>query len=271
MASFTRTRKVSVANPNTRARPKQAKAKKKAPHGHSKKQRPKMSAAARAQFAERMAAYRNKKTGKRNPTTMAKKKTSSSKKKSPAKKNPSTYKKSRRRNPTVGRVVSGFGMNAGIALVALVGTRQIPQMLLGENNTGIYGYAANLAATLALAYAAHFAAGPAAAQAALIGGGLYLVNRILTEKVAPIGQYLSLTGLGDASAASSLGTIADGYFVHPTIVDKNGRPMIPQAIIDAANAGRPALPAGATVAAPPNSMAGLRIAGRIPDRFAKRF
>jgi len=61
---------------------------------------------------------------------------------------------------------------------------------------------------------------------------LYLVNRIITEQFAPVGKILSLAGLGDAQAAG-LGRIREGYFPLPVVVTRDGRPVIPRAIVQA--------------------------------------
>ena len=115
------------------------------------------------------------------------------------------------------------------ALVGLAATRQIPQLVLKENNTGWMGYGANLA----VATLAGMAVGMWNKQlgyAVGIGGSLYTVSRILTERVSPIGKYFALAGLGDASAsAAGMGELEEGYFPVPVVTDAKGNPMIPAA------------------------------------------
>lgn len=124
----------------------------------------------------------------------------------------------------------------GTALVSAVITRQTPQLLMKAANTGWKGYLANGGAGLAATWLASKFISADAGKAALIGAGVIILDRILTEKFSPLGQYLSLTNAGDATATGSLGRIADGYFIHPTIIDAQGRPVIPHEITDAAMA-----------------------------------
>ncbi len=165
----------------------------------------------------------------------------------------------RRRNPNLVSTGTGMAKASLIALGSLVATRQLPQVLLGVRNKGLMGYGANLATAIAAAMVAKSVAGADAAFAAGLGGGVYIANRFLTEKLTPIGQYLSLSGLGDPQAnrsRASLGVLRPGYF--PTPVQYAGdEPLIPQAIVDAA---RPA----AIPAAQVSQVAGV---GRLASRF----
>lgn len=181
---------------------------------------------------------------KRNP---GRPKTQSAPKK-PRKRNPSAKParshRRRSRNPI------GFGKGVGTlkngfwALVGLVLTRQLPQMLLKEKNTGAMGYIANVAAAFGASYGVGKFAGADAGGAALIGGGLYVVNRVIQDNFSPVGKVLSLQGMGDAMA---LGEILSGdrtYFPLPVAYDNNRNPIIPEQI-----KARP-LPVAAAVAAP---------------------
>jgi hypothetical protein len=114
---------------------------------------------------------------------------------------------------------------AGLANAVL--TRQLPQLVLSSGNTGVEGYAANAVVALAGAWAAAKFVGPKAGSAALVGGMVILLDRILTEQVSPIGPYLTLSGVGDATAMTKMGTIRDGYYTHPGLVDANGNLMAP--------------------------------------------
>lgn len=119
-------------------------------------------------------------------------------------------------------LVSGV---AGLANAVL--TRQIPQMVLGANNTGIQGYGANALIALIGAYLAGKFAGPSAGKAAVVGGSVILLDRILTEQVSPIGPYLQLSGTGDPTAMTGLGTVRDGWYTHPGLVDGSGNLIAP--------------------------------------------
>lgn len=152
--------------------------------------------------------------------------------------NPAIGHRKRRRNPsglaaTIGSpkeiVIGGL---AGLA--SAVATRQIPQAILGASNTGIEGYGANLVTTIAATWAAGALAGPAAGRGALIGGMVIVLDRILSEQVSPISSYLALSGVGDATAYSKLGTIRPGYYAHPGLQNPDGSLYVPDPYTDAA-------------------------------------
>ncbi len=175
-------------------------------------------------------ARKNKKNGssKKNPATGSKK-NSNRKPNGHSKSNPR-----RKSNPNVLADPKSLFVNILTALVSAVGTRQVPQWLLGANNTSWSGYLANIGTAIAATFAASEFVGPGAGQAAAIGGGVIVLDRFLTEQFSPIGNYLSLTGLGDATAATSLGTVSDGFYLHPTIYNADGTPLIPHQVTDAA-------------------------------------
>ncbi len=192
---------------------------------------------------------------KKRNTTMTKKRSAPAKtarktKSAPRKKNPffasssrSAAKKptSRRRNPSRGRILRPMDLakSGAIALVGLVATRQLPQLLLQGRNQGWLGYLANiLTAGLSGALATRWMSAEAG-KLVFIGGGVYTVSRILTEQLSPVGRYFSLTGLGDVQAAG-LGKIGPGYFPVPVVTNNRGQAEIPQAIVDAVKAQLPA-------------------------------
>lgn len=201
-----------------------------------------MTKAQKKAFAARMKAAREK-----NPRAGHKRKSAS---KANHSHNPRCGSR-RSRNPEVlGRSPAKLLKEILTALVSMVATKQIPQEVMQSNNAGWQGYLANLATAFAATIGAHALFGPDEALAAAIGGGAIIVDRVLTEQFSPIGNYLSLTGLGDATAARQLGGVGQGYFVQPTIYDSNGNPVIPHQITDAAVARflalQPAAPATAT-------------------------
>jgi hypothetical protein len=167
----------------------------------------------------------------------------------------------RRRNPDMAGMLAQpvellkFGL---VALLGLVATRQVPQMLLGARNTGLIGYASNLGTALAGAYGTGKFAGNRAAIAFGTGGGLYTVNRILTDKLTPVGQVLSLAGVGDAHASNSLGRLVPGA-IFPPSYDEQGRVKFPPVFADAVRRLQPPPAAGA----PAGSMSGFRGSSRI--------
>ncbi len=147
-------------------------------------------------------------------------------------------KKKKKRNPEGLRQLIGSPKSLliqGVAgLTSAVATRQLPQMVMGPSNTGWKGYGANVLVGAAATWAAASFVGPDAGKAALVGALVIIFDRVLTEKVSPVGKYLSLAGVGDATAATRLGTIAEGYYIHPTVYDASGRPIVPHEITDAA-------------------------------------
>jgi hypothetical protein len=158
---------------------------------------------------------------------------------------PAKRRNGRKRNPEMAGAMGAMGrpveyLKFGlIALLGLVTTRQVPQMALGTKNTSWLGYAANLATALAGAYGTGKVAGKNAAVAFGTGGGLYTVNRILTDKLTPVGQVLSLAGLGDAQASATLGRIVPGS-VYPPTYDANGNLKLPANFVAAMNKALPA-------------------------------
>ena len=104
----------------------------------------------------------------------------------------------RRRNPgTLGRPMDWLQGGAGV-IAGVVGTRAIPQMLLGASNTGPMGYVANAVAAVGLGWLTHmvFPRNQVLVTSVIAGGFAGLLSRIIADKT-PFGAQLSLTGLGD--------------------------------------------------------------------------
>jgi hypothetical protein len=221
-----------------------------------------MTAAEKKAFVTRMAKGR-----KKNPSN-----SSSAKKKAKAK-NPSyshSTARRKKRNPQIlGQSPKGLAINILAALFSAVATRQIPQMILGSKNQGVEGYVANVATGAVATFAANHLVGADAANAAMIGAGIIVVDRVLTEKFSPIGNYLALTGLGDATAATRLGAVAEGYYIQPTIYGPDGLPVIPHAFTDAAvQAFLKLQPAAPHAALPAPGMAGVQNKSRFARGIA---
>lgn len=181
----------------------------------------------------------------------------------PVAKKKANHGRRRHSNPEILGPAKTMLESGAYALGGLVATRQIPQLILKEKNSGWMGYLANAATAIAVAMAAGKFVGPRAGNAALIGGGAYLVDRVLTEKVSPVGQYLALSGVGDFKAASTMGRVKPGYFPLPVQRDRSGNPIIPQAIVDAVKAQ---LPAPAAAAATISKISG--VSRKMAPRFA---
>lgn len=143
----------------------------------------------------------------------------------------------RRRNPRRVGVVSRSTDMLKQGLLALFGlliTRQAPQLALGARNAGVVGYFSNFITAVAASMATTRVAGRPEGQAVAIGGMLYLCNRIISEQFSPIGKALALSGLGDATAAGSLGRYTQIYSPMPVHRDVAGNPIIPPQISNAA-------------------------------------
>jgi hypothetical protein len=182
------------------------------------------------------------------------------------------HHKKRSRNPS-----ETFGSAKDIATSAVYGlgtavlTAQVPQLLLQANNTGIGGYAANAGTAIAAVVLAKMFGGPVAARAAMVGGSVIILDRILTEQFSQIGPYLQLSGLGDATAVRRMGTIRDGSFLHPTMNDANGNMIVPdpvtQAALAAVLAKYPQLAAPAAVAV---ATGGAGMGAAMPSNYRRQ-
>ena len=125
----------------------------------------------------------------------------------------------RRSNPgSLGRPMEWLTGGAGV-VVGVVGSKALPQMLLGSGNVGPMGYAANAAAAIGLGWLANmlFPHKPALV-AGVIGGGFGgLLARIIADRT-PYGSVLASSGLGDYG----LGLYQKSNFNQPQRV-QNGR------------------------------------------------
>jgi hypothetical protein len=165
--------------------------------------------------------------------------------------------KKKKRNPDAAKLLQKpvdalrFG---GLGLAGLVATRYLPQIALASYNKGVVGYAANLAVAVATGAVAGATIGVPEGFAVFIGGSLYLVNRIFTD-LTPLGRQLNLSGIGDVHAAGDLGALVSAYFPVPVVKTRDGRPVIPAAIIEAVLRQIP--PAPAATATGPGAVSGL--------------
>lgn len=202
------------------------------------------------------------KTKTRRPTAQAKRRNPATKAKPKRKRQTSTALVVRKKRPNP-RIRPVGALQLGLtALVGLVITRQAPQVLLKARNKGIVGYASNFVAALLASWGASKFLKRETGEAVMIGGMLYLVNRVLQEQLSPVGKVLSLAGIGDAGAAGSLGAIGKGYFPLPVVVGRDGQPIIPEAILSAtrreiASAQAAAAAAQVASAAQPGTVRGL--------------
>lgn len=128
----------------------------------------------------------------------------------------------RRRNPGIG----GFSvehlakLGAGAAIGGW-GTRYIAQAILGDANTGVQGYVADVAVAVALAYAAKKFAGSDVADGVAAGGISAVLLRIYSEKAGAAAPAAMSGYLGDVEF-SGLGTyLQAGYTLPPNVTNQN--------------------------------------------------
>jgi hypothetical protein len=105
----------------------------------------------------------------------------------------------RRSNPgALGSPMNWIQGGAGV-VVGVVGTRTIPQLILGTSNTGTMGYVANAVAAVGLGWLTHmiFPRDSVLVTSVIAGGFAGLISRVIADQT-PFGAQLSLTGgLGD--------------------------------------------------------------------------
>lgn len=159
-----------------------------------------------------------------------------------------SYSRRRRHNPA--GLTGGIGSYVTFSLWAIagmLGSRAIPEALLGGKNTGLLGYGANVATALA--------GGPIlgkilrnrrAGAAFTVGGILATVARAITEYTpfgAQVKQAFALQGVGDWGI-SGLGEYIANPYAQPLQMQNTDWPaMVPSSSF--VRAGMPALPAPA--------------------------
>ena len=116
----------------------------------------------------------------------------------------------------------------------LVGSRLLTQMVLGANNTGVWGYAGNAAAGAALAALAHMASkNPRVTNGIIVGTAAGIVARLFQD-YTPFGSYLTQAGFGDYAGGGGHGV---GLYLESNAV-------LPQRYVNAANSAMVQIPKG---------------------------
>lgn len=194
---------------------------------------------------------------KKGATPMAKKATKGAAKpkatpppkKSKKASNPFFQKKSaparKKANPDKFKPVEAAKSGA-IILSGLLISRQLPQVVMGASNKDWLGYAMNFGTALLGGFGVAMVLGNRAGFEFAAGGAAYTISRVATEKLSPVGRYLSLTGVGDATAASmgdcrkaGVGVVVPDSFNEPLLRRADGTILIPPHIQLAIEAGRP--------------------------------
>jgi hypothetical protein len=106
-------------------------------------------------------------------------------------------RRTKHRNPGLGPMKDWLSGGIGV-LAGVVGSRGLPQMVLGPSNTGIMGYGANAVATAILTWVAHMVQphNRALSGGVLAGGVASIISRIISD-YSLLGSYSSQLGLGD--------------------------------------------------------------------------
>lgn len=121
----------------------------------------------------------------------------------------------RRRNPVLAAPLQQVLPLAGWAIVGGVATRTLPQLLLKDKNTGLYGYGANALTALGVSMALGKFVGSQAGLGSLLGGITMLAGRLIADYFGKtVVEFSSLLG-GDA--AFDLGLYTPSYFPLPTV------------------------------------------------------
>ena len=176
----------------------------------------------------------------------------------------------RRRNPIVeGQSIPDL-LKIGVSAAAGgYGARSLCQLVLQANNTGWMGYAANIVASLGLAWAAGKFLGPKYGVGVAAGGISATAMRIWSEQVSQTSPA-QLSGLGDLDFSSNgLGEYVQTSFAVPSnsVKDANGNYIVanPWAVA-ALPAAPPAKGAGASPT--PSKPMGVVPVARFKSRFA---
>lgn len=194
----------------------------------------------------------------------------------------------RRRNPSglSGTIGSGKELIVGgiSGLASAIVTRQLPQAVLGGNNTGIEGYGANIVTGMVATWLAGMFGGAAAGRGAAIGAAVIVLDRIISEQVSPLADYVKLSGVGDTVAYSKLGTIRKGFYTHPNLLNPDGSMYVPDPLTEAAvtavmndpglaaRIAQGAAPAGRVGAVQPSALRRHVASGQVlSSRFQTRF
>jgi hypothetical protein len=155
---------------------------------------------------------RNRRRGRRNPFVRSSRRIKHS------------SRRRHRRNPSIGGFAGAELIKLGLgAAGGAIGTRYLTQLALGDKNSGVMGYGANLVAAVALAWAAAKFAGRDIATGVAAGGISAVIMRLWSDKVSG-SSAAALSGyLGDLEFSSDgLGAYINSGFPLPTVSQQNG-------------------------------------------------
>lgn len=154
----------------------------------------------------------------------------------------------RRSNPDSIKPVD-MAKEGAIILSGLIAARQLPQLVLGDKNKDLIGYASNFGVAAVGGLILGMTVSKRLGFSFAAGGAAYTMSRIATEKLSPFGRYFQLSGVGDAAAASlgdvrraGMGIVVPSSYNEPMLKDAAGNIAIPphmQAYVSRELAARP--------------------------------
>ena len=101
------------------------------------------------------------------------------------------------RNPGFGSDIGPMITNAVFVIVGALGSKLGAQAVLGTNNVGLVGYAANAGTGVVLWFLADKVMKNRAAAAGIVAGTLVQIILRVINDYTPFGQYVSNLGMGD--------------------------------------------------------------------------
>lgn len=166
------------------------------------------------------------------------------------------------------------------AIAGGVATRAIPQLLLKDGNTGIFGYGANALTAVALSWAAERFVSSNAGKGVLIGGAVMLGGRLISDffgkSLVSFGDVFGTTGTAGMGAhgdpSFDLGLYTPNEFVVPTWSDGTMQRMDYPFMESQGALSAPRSSVSTQVAASAQSIrptgVGMMTTGRFQSRFA---
>lgn len=110
--------------------------------------------------------------------------------------NPGHRRRRRYSNPGVGQI-GDFTMNAVFVLIGGLGSKLGTQAVLGANNVGLVGYAANAAVGGVLWFITRMVLKNKNAEAGIISGTILQILLRVINDYTPFGSYVNQLGMGD--------------------------------------------------------------------------
>jgi hypothetical protein len=153
--------------------------------------------------------------------------------------NPGHRRRRRYQNPGLGQI-GDFTMNAVFVLIGGLGSKLGTQAVLGANNVGLIGYAANAAVGGVLWFITRMVLKNKNAEAGVISGTILQILLRVINDYTPFGSYVNQLGMGDYQMQSF---------------------VTPQILVDPWNSAQVQIPTGWAPALPPPAPAATAAGG----------